>query len=550
MLVTDANNLIIDINPAFTQLTGYSLAEVIGTDPKFLGSGRQDDDFYKAMWDKLNTTGCWQGEVWNRRKNGEIFAESLTINTIYNEEGTVHRRVALFSDISEKKKSDELIWEQANFDHLTRLPNRNMVYDRLDQEIKKAHRTGLSLALMFIDLDRFKEVNDSLGHEAGDNMLKEAARRMVGCVRESDTVGRLGGDEFTIFLSEIDDIDSVGVVANNLLNALSIPYQLGEQLTYTSASIGITIYPDDATDISTLLKNADQAMYAAKHRGRNCYNYFTLAMQEAANERMEVLNGLHDALIMNQFRMFYQPIINLATGEIVKAEALIRWDHPVKGIITPHDFIRIAEETGLINDIGEWVFNEVAVQAKQWLKVCHPQFQISINQSPLEFKDYEHKLEKWFNFMDELGLPGQNIVIEITEGLLMEASVKISHTLLALRDKGIQVALDDFGTGYSAMAYLKKFDIDYIKIDQSFVRNLAPDSDDYALCEAMIVMAHKLGIKVIAEGVKTQQQCQLLKEINCDYGQGYFWSPPVTALVFETLLTGRVALSKTSPRTN
>jgi EAL domain-containing protein (putative c-di-GMP-specific phosphodiesterase class I) len=291
-------------------------------------------------------------------------------------------------------------------------------------------------------------------------------------------------------------------------------------------------------------------MYAAKHRGRNCYNYFTLAMQEAANERMEVLNGLHDALIMNQFRMFYQPIINLATGEIVKAEALIRWDHPVKGIITPHDFIRIAEETGLINDIGEWVFNEVAVQAKQWLKVCHPQFQISINQSPLEFKDYEHKLEKWFNFMDELGLPGQNIVIEITEGLLMEASVKISHTLLALRDKGIQVALDDFGTGYSAMAYLKKFDIDYIKIDQSFVRNLAPDSDDYALCEAMIVMAHKLGIKVIAEGVKTQQQCQLLKEINCDYGQGYFWSPPVTALVFETLLTGRVALSKTSPRTN
>ncbi|WP_347986281.1 EAL domain-containing protein [Methylomonas sp. AM2-LC] len=539
MLVTDAHNHIIDINPAFTQMTGYSLAEIVGTDSQFLSSGLQDTHFYNDMWEKLNEKGVWQGEVWSRRKNGEIFAESLTINTIYHEDGTVHRRVALFSDISEKKKTDEIIWEQANFDHLTQLPNRSMVYNRLDQEIKKSHRTGLPLAIMFVDLDRFKEVNDSLGHEAGDSLLKEASKRMLGCVRESDTVGRLGGDEFTVFLSELEDIDSVGRVAANILNALSIPYQLGDQLTYTSASIGITIYPDDATDISTLLKNADQAMYAAKHRGRNCYNYFTLAMQEAANARMDVLNGLHDALLKNHFKMYYQPIVNLATNNIEKAEALIRWHHPGKGIISPHDFISVAEETGLIGEIGAWVFNEVAVQSKHWQTIYHPQFQISINQSPLEFKDYPHKLDKWFVFMDKLGLSGQNIVIEITEGILMEASDEICNTFLALRDKGIQVALDDFGTGYSAMAYLKKFDIDYIKIDQSFVRNLAPQSDDHALCEAMIVMAHKLGIKVIAEGVETVQQLQLLKDINCDYGQGYLWSPPVTSKVFESLLVNR-----------
>lgn len=537
MMVTDANNRIININPAFANVTGYDPEESLGKNPNLLSSGVHDRAFYQAMWGLLNTTGKWQGEIWNRRKSGEIYPEWLTINTIYQVDGSVYRRVALFSDITKEKENEDLIWRQANYDMLTDLPNRRMVYDRMNEEIKKIRRDRKHMAVLFIDLDRFKEVNDTLGHEIGDILLKEAAHRMANCVRDSDIIGRLGGDEFVIILIELDDINSVGQIANKLLDKLAAPYQLGIEMTYISASMGITIYPEDATEAATLLRNADQAMYAAKRQGRNRFHYYTPAMQEAANARMRLSNDMHIALADNQFKVYYQPIVELATGRIHKAEALVRWQHPRLGLVSPADFIPIAEDTGQIIALGDWVFCQAAAQSAYFRTEYHPDFQISVNASPVQFKtDFANRLP-WFDYLQGLGLSGQCIVVEITENLLMETRDEIKSHLLALRDNGMQVALDDFGTGYSSLSYLKKFDIDYLKIDQSFVRNLVPDSNDMALCEAMVVMAHKLGIKVIAEGVETQDQCILLEQIGCDYGQGYLWSKPVPADEFEKLLS-------------
>lgn len=538
MTITDADATIISVNPAFSALTGYAPDEVIGKNPRILKSGRHDAGFYEAMWRDINNTGHWQGEIWNRRKNGEVYAELLIINTIYHDNGMPHRRVALFSDITQRKKDEELIWQQANYDSLTGLPNRRMFYDRLQQEINKAQRSGLPLVLIFLDLDRFKEVNDTLGHDMGDNLLKQVSQRLLGCVRSYDTVARLGGDEFTIVMGELNEMDSVERVAQDILQKLSEPFPLGDEVFQTSVSIGITLYPKDGETLEELLKNADQAMYAAKQQGRNRYNYFTPSMQESALARMRMINDLRSALADNQFRLYYQPIIELKTGVIQKAEALIRWQHPVRGLVGPYEFIRIAEETGMIVEIGDWVFRESVRQLGVWRSFLCDEFQISINKSPLQFTSTEDIQSKWFDHLQELGLPGQSLVIEITEGLLLDASSDVINKLLELRDAGIQVSLDDFGTGYCSLSYLKKFDIDYLKIDQSFVHNLASGSADLALCEAIIVMAHKLGLKVIAEGVETEEQCSLLNNIGCDYGQGYLFSKPVPPDEFGLLLGG------------
>ncbi|MGZ4959084.1 MAG: EAL domain-containing protein [Methylomonas sp.] len=532
MLVTDADNNILSANPAFTAMTGYAADEVIGTNPRILRSGEHDAAFYQAMWHALNTTGVWHGEIKNRRKNGEIYIEELTINTIFDRNGQPRRRVALSSDITQRKQTEEQIWRQANFDPLTGLPNRNMFRNSLEVEIKKAHRTGQSFALLFIDLDRFKEVNDALGHEMGDHLLKETAHRLQTCIRESDTVARLGGDEFTIILSELDHIDDCERIAESLLQKLSSPFRLGSELAYVSASIGITLYPADSTDLSQLLKNADQAMYAAKNQGRNGYNFFTKDLQRSLKERADLLGDLRNALPDHQFELYYQPVIELATGSVQKAEALLRWRHPSRGLIGPAEFISLAEETDLIVEIGDWVFRSAARQVAQWRTTIHPEFQISINKSPAQFHSPRHALPHWFDYLKELQLDGQSIVVEITEGLLLDANLAVLDHLLAFRDAGMQVAIDDFGTGYSALSYLKKFDIDYLKIDQSFIRNLAPDSSDFVLCEAIVIMAHKLGLKVIAEGMETEQQRNLLISIGCDYGQGYLFAKPLPAELF------------------
>ncbi len=537
MVVTDADGVIITINPAFTQLTGYTAEEVVGRTPRLLNSGLHDRSFYEAMWERLNSNGSWQGEIWNKRKNGEIYAEWLTINSIYKEDGTCYRRVALFSDITDKKKAEELIWMQANYDPLTGLPNRRMFTDRLNQELKKSHRCGQRLAVMFIDLDRFKEINDALGHDMGDLLLEEAAKRLNGCVRETDTVARLGGDEFTIIITALEDVSSVERIAENILLKLSSPFQLEGEILYISASIGITFYPDDATDIDELRKNADQAMYAAKHHGRNRFSYYTPAMRDLAQRRVRLSNDLRIALDENQFRVYYQPIVNLADGRICKAEALIRWQHPQRGLVYPGEFVLIAEETGRIVEIGDWVFHEAAMQVKHWRQRYCAHFQVSVNKSPVQFQNDETFYRGWIERLRDLGLSGDSIVIEITESLLLSNRQIVNDKLLLFRDSGIQVAIDDFGTGYSSLAYLKLYDIDYLKIDRSFISHLAPDSSDLVVCEAIIAMAHKLGMKVVAEGVETVEQRELLVAAGCDYGQGYLFAKPLPADKFECLLS-------------
>jgi diguanylate cyclase (GGDEF)-like protein/PAS domain S-box-containing protein len=536
MLVTDENNRILAVNPAFTEITGYRLEEVTGQNPSIFSSGRHDGDFYRDMWRAINETGRWQGEIWDQRKNGEVYAKLLTINTIRNESGGIHRHVALFSDITERKKSEELIWRQANFDGLTNLPNRQMFYDRLEQETRKQQRTGTPTALLLVDLDHFKEVNDTMGHAVGDHLLVEAARRITRCVRDSDTVSRLGGDEFAIIVAEADDGRGIERIAQELIRSLSQPFQLDEEEAYVSASIGISIYPDDTVELEELFKNADQAMYAAKAAGRNRFSYFTPDMQAAAQNRLRLSNDLHLALTLGQFQVQYQPIVELSSGRIHKAEALLRWKHPRRGMVSPSEFIPLAEETGLIAPIGDWVFREAVRQVEAWRRDYAPGFQVSINTSPAQMRHDDDTHLAWVSWLERQGLPGSAVTVEITEGMLIETRLPVREKLLQFRDAGIQISIDDFGTGYSSLAYLKRFDVDYLKIDQSFVRQLETDASDQALCEAIIVMAHKLDMKVIAEGVETPVQRDLLKRFGCDYGQGFLFAPPLPPHEFEALL--------------
>ncbi|HEU4707849.1 MAG TPA: EAL domain-containing protein, partial [Methylophilaceae bacterium] len=536
MMVMDAEGVIITVNPAFTELTGYQSREVIGKHANLLSSGQHDQAFHDELWEIVCRSGRWQGELWGRRKNGGIYAEWLSINTIYNDDGSPHRRVALFSDITKKKEFEELIWKEANFDLLTGLPNRRMFLNTLDDELKKARRTGNPLTLMFIDLDRFKEVNDTLGHDTGDMLLQEAAKRIRACVRETDTVARMGGDEFTVILSGQSQQNNIARVYGGILYKLSQPFFLHNEAAYVSASIGITIFPEDATTSEELLKNADQAMYAAKNQGRNRYCYFTPSMQEAAQTRMRLINDLRNAILEQQFSLVYQPIVDLATGNIQKAEALVRWDHPVHGRVNPAEFIPVAEDTGLIVELGDWVFREAAAEVRRLRRLIDSDFQISVNKSAVQCHAESNIHLDWAVHLQELGLPGNSITVEITESMLLDSNAAIKEKLSAFRNTGMQISLDDFGTGYSSLSYLKKFDIDYLKIDRSFVSSLKRGSADLALCEAIIVMAHKLGMKVIAEGVETVDQCDLLAEAGCDYAQGYLFSIPVSADELERML--------------
>lgn len=536
IVVTDADNRIIATNPAFTEITGYTEGEVIGRNPNVLSSGVQEKKFYRDMWRELSETGKWEGEIRNRKKNGGLYDEHLSINTIYHDDGSIFRRFGLFMDITEKKKSEELIWKQANFDQLTALPNRRMLKERVEQEIRKANRANEPFALLFVDLDRFKDINDTLGHQIGDKLLIEAAKRLTNCIRETDIVARLGGDEFVVVLTLLHGAGSINRLVQDMLSKLAEPYLLGSELIYISASIGITVYPDDATNYDQLLKFADQAMYVAKQQGRNGFSYFTPSLQNAARERLDLISELSGALESGQMRTYFQPIVELETGRIQKAEALLRWQHPRRGMVSPMSFIPLAEETGLITSIGDWVFRESMRWAARWEEVSKEGFQISVNKSPVQFRARQSNAEDWPEYIRKMGLSGRNLVIEITESMLLDNDKETQEELMKLRDAGIQVSIDDFGTGYSALSYLKKFDIDYLKIDQSFVRNVAQDPSDLALCEAIVVMAHKLGLKVIAEGVETRQQRELLTKIGCDFGQGYLFARPMPGEMLDALL--------------
>ncbi len=442
---------------------------------------------------------------------------------------------SIVEDITDQKRSEEMIWRQANFDSLTGLPNRRMFRNTLTKEISRARRSNRKLALMLLDLDKFKEVNDTLGHDKGDLLLVEAADRIRCCIRESDEVARLGGDEFTLIVSQIQQPEDLIRISRNIIQSLSAPFVLDNQPLVIGASIGITIFPDDGESPDKLISNADQAMYSAKSEGRNCFSFFTPNLQRKAVKRLKLINELRDTLANNQLRLLYQPIVDLRTNEIPKAEALLRWQHPELGMISPDEFIPLAEETGIIIEIGDWVVEQVLDVAQQF---CSRQqkIQISINKSPVQFKLGSENLSRWIEKIRRMGLPPQYILVEITEGLLLDATDKIRQILYAYRDEGIQVALDDFGTGYSSLAYLNKFDIDYLKIDRAFISNLTEQSSELALYEAIIAMAHKLGLKVIAEGIETAQQDALLRKMGCDYGQGYLYAKPIP---FEHLIEMR-----------
>jgi diguanylate cyclase (GGDEF)-like protein/PAS domain S-box-containing protein len=464
-----------------------------------------------------------------RTRNGNwkwIWARGVIVDR--DEQGRPLLMTGTLSDITARKESDELAWRHANLDVLTGLPSRRLFRERLEIELLKAKRSGYQLAVLFIDLDGFKQVNDSYGHDAGDLLLMDAARRLKSCVRETDSVARLGGDEFTVILSELANLDHVELMCQEILSSLAEPFHLEKDIGYISGSIGVSLYPFDAATPDDLLRKADQAMYAAKHTGKNQFNYFTKEMDDRAHTRLHIINELRHALQEGQLEVHYQPVVELITGKIVKAEALLRWHHPTLGNVEPAEFIPMAEESGLIKPIGNWVFKQAVVCCKQCKDSAGEHFQISVNKSPIQFMAREAETN-WLHFLSDQDMPANSISVEITEGVLLHASAKVEDRLMEFRDAGVEVALDDFGTGYSSMSYLQKFHIDYVKIDQSFIRNVTSDANSRTIAETIIMMAHKLGQKVIAEGIETPEQLEYLIKAGCDYGQGFLFAYPVPA---------------------
>ena len=522
------------------QLVNRRLADIVHHSPAQMVGGL-DQDFWSdeqivkvRQWDQqiLNTQLPVQYEI-KIQIADDLHTFLVSKFPILDDQGALYAIGGIATDITQEKESEELAWRKTNFDALTELPNRRMFIDRLEQYVHKAPNNGLTGAVLFIDLDHFKKVNNNLGHETGDLLIKETARRLQSCAVDINTLARLGGDEFAILLSEQHDMNSVEDIVQQLLTLLASPIQIANENIHISCSIGIAFFPHDAHSADTLIQCAGQARYQAKEQGRNRRSYFTPAIQESVQNKIFMANELRTALADNQLTVFYQPMIDLSNDAVYKAEALIRWQHPIRGFISPAEFIPVAEDSGIIIDVGNWVFRQAARQVKHWRDTLHPDFQISVNKSPAQFQQEDLCLYEWFDFLHQQSLPGQAIVVEMTEGLLMDSGPTVSSKLFALSDAGMEVALDDFGTGYSSLAYLKKYDIDYLKIDQSFVKNLEHDAEGAALCESIIMMAHRLGIKVIAEGVETRHQCEMLKAWGCDYAQGYLFSKPLPALSFE-----------------
>ncbi|QGZ65194.1 bifunctional diguanylate cyclase/phosphodiesterase [Paraburkholderia acidisoli] len=522
-------------NPAFCASAGCELAASLGKRPSELPGGPNALVYERKIQEVIATGQKTQFELRWTGRDGQEQCTHIRITPEVDLAGHITSVLAVGRDLSDRMAFEATIWKQANFDALTGLPNRQLFHDRLNQEATQTRRAGRRMGLMLIDLDRFKEVNDSLGHDTGDVLLIEAGRRISECVREVDTVARLGGDEFTVILPDLDDMALVEQTARDINRKLTEPFKLGTDEAYISASIGVTVFPDDAEELDTLFKHADQAMYAAKNAGRNGFSYFTRDMPVEAEKRLRLTSDLRAALPRNQLRVLYQPVVDLATGRVCKAEALIRWQHPERGMVSPLDFIPLAEDTGLIVPIGDWVFQQAVEQARQWRARYDASFQISVNMSPVQVRQDTLMCERWCEYLDHAGMPGQGVAVEITEGLLLHAEAKIDDKLVDFRRAGIGISIDDFGTGYSSLAYLKRFDIDYLKIDRSFVQNLNVDEGNQVLCEAMVVLAHKLGIQVIAEGVETVEQRDFLKGIGCDFAQGFLYSTPVSPQCFEQL---------------
>ena len=544
IITTNAEVHITTVNPAFTEITGYSADEVIGRKPSILKSDRHDLSFYQALWATLSEHGRWEGEIWNRRRNGEIYPQWMTISRVVDSNGKVIEYVALFNDITERKQQEEEIWRQANFDALTGLANRNLFADRLERAIAQAKRHDKKVGLAFLDLDGFKWINDTLGHDLGDDLLVEAAQRLARAVRDQDTVARLGGDEFTVIIQELADPQDMLGIGEKLVSVLRDPFTLGGSLHHVSGSIGITLYPDDGEDVQTLLKNADIAMYKAKQAGKNRYQFYARHMQIDARARLEMEADLRKAIAGQELRLHYQPIVDTDSGELVGAEALVRWEHPQRGMVSPLDFIPVAEDSGLIVPIGAWVLREAARQWAVWRDKGHPPLRISVNVSSVQFRE-ANLGQILVDVLREFAIEPGRLMFEITESVLMDGSAETEARMRELKDIGIGYALDDFGTGFSSLSYLKRFPVDIVKIDRSFVNDCPDDRNDAHLVEAIINMAHSLELRVTAEGVETEAQFEFLRELGCDYLQGYLAGRPLPAEAFEVLIERRQLLLPT-----
>lgn len=527
IIITSVDGTIDAVNQTFTDITGYTIDDVVGQKPSILQSGRHSPAFYQRMWEALQDKGRWQGEIWNKKKSGEIYPEWLSISSIKDENGDVTHYIAMFTDITMEKEHEEMISYQAYHDSLTGLPNRVLFFDKLSVAIVEASLNKTMLAVLFMDLDRFKKINDTLGHNIGDRLLQEVAKRLVECVGNDGIVSRMGGDEFTILLTNIHHIEEVMDAADRITNALKPSFinTKGHEL-YVTPSIGISIYPDDGTEPQTLLKNADIAMYRAKDHGRNNFQLFTSSMNVRAFERLLLENNMRHALEKGEFEMYYQPQVNIQTMKITGVEALLRWNHPELGLVYPTEFISLAEETGLILPISEWILKETCTQAKKLHDMGYAPFTMSVNLSPLQFK--QKNLTKLVaSVLKETGFDPSSLDIEITETIAMQ---DIEHTKLVLagmREIGVNIALDDFGVGYSSLNYLKIFSINKLKIDESFIRDVPVNPDSTAIVNAIIAIAHNLKLKIVAEGVETEEQLNALKAEGCDNIQGYYFYKPL-----------------------
>jgi diguanylate cyclase (GGDEF)-like protein/PAS domain S-box-containing protein len=523
------------VNPKMAQMLGYEIEEMIDQ-PLVAFMDEEGRAILERNIARRQRGLAERHEFKFIRKDGAELWATLSTNPIFDGAGAYLGALALVTDITERRASSELIWRQANFDELSGLPNRHMFLDRLRHELRKAGREGRFLALLFIDLDHFKQVNDSLGHDAGDVLLAEAAERIVACVRGSDTVARLGGDEFTVILSGLEHASGVERIAQDIIATLARPFQLNNDLASVSGSIGIALYPGDAGDIDGLLRHADQAMYAAKTGGSNAYSYFTPDMQAQAQLRLRAAVDLRQALAQQEFEIHYQPIVHLQTGAVRRAEALLRWRHPERGLLGPADFLPFAESSGLIVEIGDWVFRQAALQVKRWQAELDPDFQISVNKSPVQFRGDSALTQGWLAWLDELELAPRSIVIEIGESVLMDGTRQVVERLRSFRAMGLQVALDDFGTGYSSLSHLKTFDIDLLKIDPALLPDLDRDAGEREMCHALVSLAHKAGMQVVAEGVETAAQRDALAAAGCDYAQGFMFAPALPADQFAALV--------------
>ncbi len=537
MLITDANSTILKVNQAFSTISGYSAAEVIGKTPRILSSGKHDAGFHARLWQSLQESGTWQGEIYNKRKNGDIYPEWLTITAVKGGgNGVVTHYVATITDISEQKTTEEHIHRLAFYDPLTQLPNRRLLQERLNQGIKTNRRIGSQMAVLMMDLDKFKAVNDTLGHAAGDELLKQVAERVKSRLREMDIVARLGGDEFVIVMENVSQCEHIARVAETIIHTLSQSFTLCQiHEVYIGASIGIAIHPQHGDNVEALMDNADAALYHAKDQGRGCFAYFTEALTQKTREYIALEARLRNAISQHELRVYFQPQIDIRSSKLVGAEALVRWYDPVKGNLAPDEFISLAEKTGLIVAVGEQVLRETCRLGRQWLDEGLPPVTLAINVSPYQFRrcDIAALVSQ---ILEETRFPAEYLELEITESGLMENQEHALSILNRLHEQGVHLAIDDFGTGYSSLAFLKYFPLDVLKIDKTFIKDIPGSEDDMAITATIISMAHHLGFKVLAEGVETTEQLAFLQIHLCDRYQGYLYSKPLPVDDFARLL--------------